>query len=106
MTGPDNKPRLLDTAGNPPGYVLEANSRACQACKRKVTFARNEQTGAIVPFERLPTWTLTIGVGHELMAYRLPAPAWVNHFLTCSDPNRFGRRADSANKPDPRGRGQ
>ena len=66
-----------------------ARKKQCEACATELIFLENPKTGKFVPVEIESIdedELMSIDMGEEIQ-YR--AGAHVNHYLNCTDPNRF-----------------
>lgn len=66
----------------------EPGRRSCRGCGKPLIFARDSESGKIVPLDPVPpTWRLEKDLTGEEVAVR--SDALVSHFSTCPNANDF-----------------
>lgn len=62
----------------------------CKGCGKPIIFARNTQTGALIPLDaNTPVFTAREWEGEVICA---PIEAMVSHFSTCTKASQFSKR--------------
>lgn len=66
--------------------------RPCKSCHTPILFIRSRESGKLIPLDlRAPVYRVERDMLGEEIAVR--SDAMVSHFASCSDPDRFSKKA-------------